>query len=56
MAKSDSMLAIVWVFRSRGRMTAKEIAETLEISVRSVYRYVDALCASEAYCHVRQDI
>lgn len=46
MAKSDCMLAIVWLLRSRGRMTAKELAETLEISVRSVYRYVDSLCAS----------
>ncbi|WAH36259.1 helix-turn-helix transcriptional regulator [Alicyclobacillus dauci] len=46
MAKSDCMLAIVWLLRSRGRMTAKELAETLESSVRSVYRYVDSLCAS----------
>lgn len=46
MAKSDCMLAIVWLLKSRGRMTAKELADTLEISVRSVYRYVDSLCAS----------
>ena len=46
MAKSDGMLAIVWLLRSRERMTAQELAENLEISVRSVYRYVDALCAS----------
>lgn len=46
MAKSDCMLAIVWLLRSRGRMTAKELADMLEISVRSVYRYVDSLCAS----------
>ena len=46
MAKSDGMLAIVWLLRSRERMTAQELAENLEISVRSVYRYMDALCAS----------
>lgn len=46
MAKSDCMLAIVWLLKSRGRMTAKDLAEILEISVRSVYRYVDSLCAS----------
>lgn len=46
MAKSDCMLAIVWLLKSRGRMTAKDLAETLEISIRSVYRYVDSLCAS----------
>lgn len=46
MAKSDCMLAIVWLLSSRGQMTAKELAEALEISVRSVYRYVDSLCAS----------
>lgn len=46
MAKADCMLAIVWLLRSRGRMTARELSETLEISVRSVYRYVDSLCAS----------
>jgi predicted DNA-binding transcriptional regulator YafY len=46
MAKSDYMLAIVWLLRSRGRMTASDLANTLEISVRSVYRYIDSLCAS----------
>jgi predicted DNA-binding transcriptional regulator YafY len=46
MAKSDCMLAIVWLLKSRGRITAKELADILEISVRSVYRYIDSLCAS----------
>lgn len=46
MAKADSMLSIIWLLRSRNRMTAKEIADILEISVRTVYRYIDALCAS----------
>lgn len=45
MAKADHMLSILWMLRQR-RTTAGELAEALEISVRSVYRYIDALCAS----------
>lgn len=40
------MLAILWLLRARRRMTAARIAEALEISERSVYRYIDSLCAS----------
>ncbi|HWI65699.1 MAG TPA: YafY family protein, partial [Symbiobacteriaceae bacterium] len=32
--------------RSRRRLTAAEIAESLEVSVRTAYRYIDALSAS----------
>lgn len=46
MAKNDNMLAILWLLRSRGRMTAPQLAEALETSVRTIYRYIDALCAS----------
>jgi predicted DNA-binding transcriptional regulator YafY len=46
MAKWDNMLAIVWLLGSRKSMTAQELSGKLEISVRTVYRYVDALCAS----------
>lgn len=46
LAKNDNMLAILWLLRSRGRMTAPQLAEALETSVRTVYRYIDALCAS----------
>lgn len=40
------MLSILWLLKTRKRITAKEIAETLEIHVRTVYRYIDGLCAS----------
>lgn len=46
MAKHDNMLAILWMLRSGAKITAKQIAEKLEINIRSVYRYIDSLCAS----------
>lgn len=46
MSKSDNMLSILWILNARGRMTAKQIAEELEINIRTVYRYIDALCMS----------
>ncbi|MCJ7842960.1 YafY family transcriptional regulator [Lederbergia sp. NSJ-179] len=46
MAKWDNMLAIVWLLRSRSNLTAEQISARLEISVRTVYRYIDSLCAS----------
>jgi predicted DNA-binding transcriptional regulator YafY len=46
MAKADNMLAILWLLISRQRMTATELAEELETSVRTIYRYIDSLCAS----------
>ncbi|WP_019913118.1 helix-turn-helix transcriptional regulator [Paenibacillus sp. HW567] len=45
MAKADQMLSILWMLKQR-RRTAAELAEELELSVRSIYRYIDALCAS----------
>ncbi|MEK5643713.1 hypothetical protein BK138_18365 [Paenibacillus rhizosphaerae] len=46
MPKLDYMLSLLWLLRSRGKMTAEQLAEALEISVRTVYRYVDLLCQS----------
>ncbi|WP_346657627.1 YafY family protein [Paenibacillus sp. YPG26] len=40
------MMSILWILQTRKRITARELAEELEISVRSVYRYIDSLCAS----------
>lgn len=45
-AKADNMLSILWLLYSRKRMTAAELSAELEISVRTVYRHIDALCAS----------
>ncbi|MGD8191859.1 helix-turn-helix transcriptional regulator [Brevibacillus ginsengisoli] len=46
MSKNDNMLAILWMLNSGAKITAKQIAEKLEINVRTVYRYMDSLCAS----------
>lgn len=46
MAKNDNMLAILWMLHSGRRITAKEIAEKLEINIRTVYRYIDSLSMS----------
>ncbi|XEC93716.1 helix-turn-helix transcriptional regulator [Paenibacillus tarimensis] len=46
MSKADNMLAILWLLRSRKRMTAKQLAEHLEVHIRTVYRLIDALCVS----------
>lgn len=46
MSKNDNMLAILWMLNSGEKITAKQIAEKLEINIRTVYRYIDSLCAS----------
>ena len=46
MSKNDNMLTILWMLNSGAKITAKQIAEKLEINVRTVYRYIDSLCAS----------
>jgi len=46
MAKNDHMLAILWLLSSGQRLTAKQLADKLEVNVRSIYRYIDSLCAS----------
>ncbi|WP_438350298.1 helix-turn-helix transcriptional regulator [Paenibacillus sp. FA6] len=46
MPKNDNMLAILWMLNSGVKLTAKQISEKLEINIRTVYRYIDALCTS----------
>lgn len=48
MSKADNMLSILWMLRSGKRLTAQQLAEELEIHVRTVYRCIDSLCASGA--------
>lgn len=46
MSKNENMLFILWMLNSGRKITAKEISEKLEINIRTVYRYIDSLCAS----------
>ncbi|SFB51810.1 Predicted DNA-binding transcriptional regulator YafY, contains an HTH and WYL domains [Cohnella sp. OV330] len=46
MAKWDNMLSMLWMLRDGRKLTAAQIADQLEISIRTVYRYIDALGAS----------
>ncbi|KAK1177783.1 WYL domain-containing protein [Streptomyces sp. NBS 14/10] len=44
--RADRLLSLLLLLQNRGRMTAPELAEELEVSVRTVYRDIDALGAS----------
>ncbi|WP_369213881.1 helix-turn-helix transcriptional regulator [Streptomyces flavofungini] len=44
--RADRLLALLLLLQNRGRMTAPEVAEELEVSVRTVYRDAEALAAS----------
>ena len=44
--KSSRLLSILLLLQNRGRMTAAQLAAEMEVSVRTVYRDIDALHAS----------
>ncbi|MFC1415880.1 helix-turn-helix transcriptional regulator [Streptacidiphilus cavernicola] len=44
--KADRLLSIMLLLQTRGRVTAAELAERLEVSVRTVYRDIEALSSA----------
>ena len=41
--RADRLLSILMLLQARGRMTAQQLAQELEVSVRTIYRDMDAL-------------
>ncbi len=44
--RADRLLSILMLLQARGRMTAQELAEELEVAVRTIYRDIDALSSA----------
>jgi len=43
MKKTERLNGIIYVLKERGKMTAQELAEHFEVSMRTIYRDIDAL-------------
>ena len=44
--RADRLLSLLMLLQARGRMTAPALAAELDVSERTIYRDIDALCAS----------
>jgi len=44
MNRTDRLLAIILLLRTRRKLSAPQLAEIFEVSIRTIYRDIDALC------------
>ena len=44
MNRTDRLMAITLLLRSRKKLTARQLAEIFEVSIRTIYRDIDSLC------------
>lgn len=44
MNRTDRLMAIILLLRSRKKLTARQLAEIFEVSTRTIYRDIDSLC------------
>lgn len=44
--RADRLLSLLMLLQARGRLTAQQLARELEVSVRTIYRDIDALSAA----------
>ncbi len=44
--RADRLISLLLLLQTRGQMSASTLAETLGVSVRTIYRDIDALCTS----------
>jgi predicted DNA-binding transcriptional regulator YafY len=44
MNRTDRLMAMILILRSRRKLTARQLAEIFEVSRRTIYRDIDALC------------